>query len=93
MRTCHYCRLGNLHRCSITYANWHGGRFIVVSNMPAWMCDVCARSEVDAEALNRLLPLIGPVTQPDPNQARHSHRSNVDRAHDEFDPDRDHRQV
>jgi YgiT-type zinc finger domain-containing protein len=93
MRTCTHCHLGNLHRQAISYANWHDGRFIVVPNMPAWRCDVCADYEVDVDALNRLLPLIGPVTQPDLDQARHGWRSGAESPRDEVDPDRSHRQV
>jgi YgiT-type zinc finger domain-containing protein len=70
MKTCQNCHTGTLHPKSITYANWHAGQFITGPNMPAWQCDVCALCEVEAEALNRLLPLLGPVTRPSLTQVR-----------------------
>ncbi len=48
----------------MNYANWHTGLYVVVPNMPAWSCDVCALCQIDLEVLQHLLPLIGPVTQP-----------------------------
>ena len=93
MRTCPNCRTGTLHQRTVNYANWHAGQYVVVPNMPAWSCDVCALCQIDAEALQRLLPLIGPVTRPDPAQARHSlHQLPInDLPYDESDPDRDRR--
>jgi hypothetical protein len=58
--------------------------------MPAWICDVCALCQIDADALQRLLPLIGPVTRPDPTQARRAAdmRLSVNDLPDDSDPDR-----
>jgi len=44
----------------ITYAGYHGDLFIVVPNMPAYICDVCGNRQYDEEALMQLIPLIGP---------------------------------
>ncbi len=89
MQTCSNCRVGYLHRRTITYMNWHAGYFVTVPNMPAWLCDVCAHCEIDAEAINRLMPLLGPVTRPDPTQPRRvPHQPGAqERLHDEIDPD------
>ena len=70
MRTCQICHVGALRRKYITYSNWHAGQFVTVPHMAAWSCDACAHCEIDAEAIQRLLPLLGPVTRPDPAQTR-----------------------
>lgn len=70
MTTCDHCHIGSLQARQITYANWHAGLFIVMPNMPAWQCDVCAHLEIDAGALSKIMPLLGPVTQPDPTLPR-----------------------
>lgn len=77
MKTCGYCHVGHLHKQHITYMNWHTGLFVSVPNMPAWLCDVCANCEIDADAINRLMPLLGPVTRQDPTQPRHVHQQPV----------------
>jgi YgiT-type zinc finger domain-containing protein len=92
MMMCPNCRTGVLHRRTVNYANWHAGQYVAVSNLPAWSCDVCALCQIDPEALQRLLPLIGPVTRPDFSQARRAVDSQLpinDLPHD--DPDRDRR--
>jgi YgiT-type zinc finger domain-containing protein len=94
MRTCPNCHTGQLRQRTINYGNWHAGQYVVVPGLPAWSCDVCALCQIDAEALQRLLPLIGPVTRPDPTQPRRAastQRSIGDSLYDESDPDRDRR--
>jgi YgiT-type zinc finger domain-containing protein len=93
MKTCPHCRAGNLRRRTVNYANWHNGMYVVVPNLPAWSCDVCALCEIDPEALRRLLPLIGPVTRPDLAQARRPAGTAlpVNDLPDDSDPDRDRR--
>jgi YgiT-type zinc finger domain-containing protein len=94
MKTCPNCRTGTLRRRTVNYANWHSGQYVVVPNLPAWSCDVCALCQIDPEALQRLLPLIGPVTRPDPTQPRRlagAPRSVNDLPYDDSDPDRDRR--
>jgi len=91
MRTCPNCHTGQLRLRTVNYGNWHAGQYVVVPNLPAWSCDVCALCQIDAEALQRLLPLIGPVTQPDPTQPRRAASAQVsinDLAHDDSDRDR-----
>lgn len=94
MRQCSNCRLGNLYHEHVTYANWHSGRFVIVPNMPAWMCDVCGDYEYDADALSRLMPLLGPITRPASAQSQRSQmHANGDLVRDGFDPDRDRRRA
>jgi YgiT-type zinc finger domain-containing protein len=93
MKTCPHCRAGNLRRRTVNYANWHAGLYVVVPNLPAWSCDVCALCQIDPEALQRLLPLIGPVTRPDLAQARRPGGAAlpIDDLPDDSDTDRDRR--
>ena len=93
MKTCSTCRMGNLHEKHVTYANWHAGRFVVVPNMLARMCDVCAAYEFDAEALNRLLPLLGPVTRLDSSQSSRGQHRSGDVPRDDLGSDRDRRRA
>jgi YgiT-type zinc finger domain-containing protein len=90
MKTCPNCHTGTLRPRTVNYANWHAGQYVVVPNLPAWLCDVCALCQIDSDALQRLLPLIGPVTQPDFTQARRaaSQRSLSDLPQDDVDPKR-----
>jgi hypothetical protein len=48
---------------------------------------------LDAEVITRLLPLLGPVTRPDPSQPRRILKSTTatDSLRDEIDPDHDRR--
>jgi YgiT-type zinc finger domain-containing protein len=85
--------MGNLRCCTVNYANWHAGQYVVVPNLPAWSCDVCALCQIDADALQRLLPLIGPVTGPDLAQTRRPSGTSlpVNDLPDDSDPDSDRR--
>jgi YgiT-type zinc finger domain-containing protein len=94
MKTCPNCRTGYVHPRSVNYANWHAGQYVVVPHMPAWSCDVCALCLIDPVALQRLLPLIGPVTRSDPTLPRRAAGAQSpvnDLPCDDFDPDRDRR--
>lgn len=91
MRPCPNCHAGVLQQRTINYANWHAGVYVVVPNLPAWSCDLCALCQIDLEALQRLLPLIGPVTRPDATQTRRALKAQLtinDLVHDDSDPDR-----
>jgi hypothetical protein len=81
--------VGTLRPKSVTYANWHVGQFVTAPNLPAWSCDVCAWRQIEPEALNRLLWLIGPVTRPALSQPRHTLTSTDERRPDSADPDPD----
>ncbi len=60
MWPCPNCRIGYMRLRRITYAGHHGDLFVVVPNMPAYICDVCSNRQYDEEALMQLVPLIGP---------------------------------
>ena len=94
MQICQQCHAGHLHKKHIPYANWHAGEFVIVQQMSAWQCDVCAYCQLDADAINRLLPLLGPVTRPDPTQPHRvlkSTTSTTETVRDDVDPDHDRR--
>ncbi len=92
MQTCSQCHIGDLHRRRITYTNWHSNQFVIVPGLPAWQCDVCGYCQIEAEAINRLMPLLGPVTRPDPTQPRRRPQpANGEAYHDEVDAEVDRR--
>ncbi len=90
MRICPNCHVGTLHPKAVTYANWHVGQFVTAPNLPAWSCDVCAWCQIEPEALNRLLWLIGPVTRPALSQPRRMVTPLDEQPAESVDPDRDH---
>lgn len=57
---CHECQAGHMHREYIAYFTWLGDEFISVPDFPAWVCDICGRSEYDENALTRLTLLLSP---------------------------------
>jgi len=98
MDICPNCHAGALRRRLVTYAAWHtfsgagDERFVIVPQVPAWLCDVCGLKLFDAETLARLAPLLGPAVdsdavsrQPFPRPRREALRdifdSNLDRGH------------
>ena len=89
MLTCPNCHVGNLHPKRVTYANWHIGLFVTAPNLPAWSCDVCAWCQIEPEALQRVLWLMGPVTRPALSQPRHTLTSTAEQRPTSADPDRD----
>jgi YgiT-type zinc finger domain-containing protein len=92
MQTCSQCHIGDLHKRRITYTNWHSNQFVIVPNLPAWQCDVCGYCQIDADAINRLMPLLGPVTRPDPTQPRRRPQpANGEVYRDELDAETDRR--
>ena len=89
MLTCPNCHVGTLHPKSVTYANWHVGQFVTAPNLPAWSCDVCAWCQIESEALQRVLWLIGPVTRPALSQPRQTATRADEQRPASTDPDRD----
>jgi len=89
MLTCPNCHVGNLHPKLVTYANWHVGQFVTAPNLPAWSCDVCAWCQIEPEALQRMLWLIGPVTRPALSQPRSTSTRSDEQQPASTDPDHD----
>lgn len=65
---CVHCQTGHLRRRRLTLARWVGGRFIIVPNFPAWLCDVCGAREYDSEALDFLQTVL--AAQPELRRRR-----------------------
>ena len=57
---CTHCQTGSLRPRRVTFAAWYENHFITVPNFPAWVCDVCAACEYDADALEQLETVLGP---------------------------------
>lgn len=66
--TCVECQAGIMSMKPKTYFTWLAGELITVPDFPAWVCDVCGRSEHDVQAIIRLNILLNP-------NAGHSPRS------------------
>jgi YgiT-type zinc finger domain-containing protein len=49
-----------MHKTSVTYFHFHGGRMITVPDFPAWVCDMCGKCEYDMQALDNLSLLLNP---------------------------------
>ena len=71
MDNCPHCHAGALERRLVLYAAWHSmpgvgdEQFVLVPNVPAWLCDVCGAKILDADTMARLVPLIGPAVDED----------------------------
>lgn len=57
---CTECQAGKLHRRHVTYITYIGDELITVPDFPAWVCDICGRSDYDTQALNQLILLLSP---------------------------------
>lgn len=58
--TCLECQAGIMTMKPRTYFTWLAGELITVPDFPAWVCDVCGRSEHDVQAIIRLNILLNP---------------------------------
>jgi hypothetical protein len=67
MDNCPRCHTGALRRHRVVYAAWHstsgasGNQFVIIPQVPAWLCDVCGTKIFDADAMEWITPLLGPV--------------------------------
>jgi YgiT-type zinc finger domain-containing protein len=57
---CTECQAGKMHRKHVTYITYIGDELITVPDFPAWVCDICGRSDYDMQALNQLTLLLSP---------------------------------
>lgn len=58
--SCTECQAGKMHRKLVTYVTYIGDEMITVPDFPAWVCDICGRSDYDMQALNQLTLLLSP---------------------------------
>jgi hypothetical protein len=67
MDICPHCHAGALQRRLVLYAAWHSmpgegdEQFVLIPNVPAWLCDVCGAKILDADAMTWIVPLLGPA--------------------------------
>ena len=55
---CAECQVGAMRPRQASYFAVHGGQPVCVPDFPAWICDVCGRSEYDASALAQLRAML-----------------------------------
>jgi len=60
---CPVCHVGRLETRRITYTQVFEGRFIVIPNVSALVCDVCGEKVFDHDTLTRLSGLLGQERQ------------------------------
>jgi len=73
--TCAECQAGVMSMKSTTYFTWLAGELITVPDFPAWVCDVCGRSEHDVQAIIRLNILLNPGTGHSPRSPNRKPRT------------------
>ena len=66
---CPVCYVGRLHARRVTFARLYGNTLIHIPNAPAQVCDVCALTIPDENAIARIETLLG-HTGPPPNHHR-----------------------
>ena len=57
---CPNCHLGLLRTRKVTHAQAINGRLVVISNVPATICDMCGERILDGDVLYRLSGLLAP---------------------------------
>jgi YgiT-type zinc finger domain-containing protein len=57
---CPTCHLGKLRVRKVSHAQAINGRLVVISNVPAAICDVCGERVLDDDVLYRLSGLLSP---------------------------------
>ena len=57
---CPNCHLGKLQTRTVTHAQAINGRLVVISNVPATICDICGERVLDRDVLHRLSGLLDP---------------------------------
>ena len=61
---CPVCHLGTLELLSVNYPVRKDGRWVLVENVPAMVCDVCGERAYSAEVTTRLLAVLSPTSVP-----------------------------
>ena len=95
MDNCPHCHAGALRHRRVLYAAWHsmsgegGKQFVLIPNVPAWLCDVCGAKILDSDAIAWLAPLLGPAIDVDDASPAAFARQLREAPHDRFDGDLD----
>ncbi|MGQ9626626.1 MAG: YgiT-type zinc finger protein [Anaerolineae bacterium] len=58
MGICPFCHIGHVKQRRLVYTQWHDGCFIVLPNVPAWVCDNCGEKTFDSHLVDILQNLL-----------------------------------
>lgn len=58
MRICPFCHIGYVRERKLVYTQWHDGCFIVLPDVPAWVCDHCGEKTFDSYFVDVLQNLL-----------------------------------
>lgn len=56
---CEICHIGTRRPQKTTYTVWVDGQLILLPNVVAWVCDMCADAEYESETIEWLELLLG----------------------------------
>jgi YgiT-type zinc finger domain-containing protein len=62
-KVCNVCK-SSLQNTLTTYTQWIEDRFVVVENVPAWVCEQCGETYFDPEIVDRIQTLIWSGAEP-----------------------------
>lgn len=62
-KSCNVCH-GELKQQVTTYTQWYEGQFIVIENVPAWVCGRCGETYYDPNVVEQIQSLIWSGTAP-----------------------------
>jgi len=63
MEQCSVCK-GRLEKQFVTYSQYLDGQFVIVENMPAWVCQQCGDRLYDPDMVEKLQRLIWSHVEP-----------------------------
>ena len=63
---CHSCRFGRYHESDQTFMSQFGEQLIVINNVPAYRCDMCAHTTFDENFTNQLQLFLEQLTASSP---------------------------
>lgn len=69
---CHSCRFGRYHESDQTFMSQFGEQLIVINNVPAHRCDMCAHTIFDESFTNHLQLFLEQLTESSPKTNDHS---------------------
>lgn len=55
--TCSFCQ-GDMHQELVTYTQAYEGKFIVIENVPAWVCGQCGEIYYEPEIVKQIQAVI-----------------------------------
>jgi YgiT-type zinc finger domain-containing protein len=58
-KQCEVCHIGTMHPMRAAYTTWWHEQLVVVSDVHAWLCDVCGEFEHQSDIIARIEFLLG----------------------------------